>query len=354
MTNKKTILISALGSLGIIASLTLGSLYFIFLHRYKGNVIIDEWDESQAFDINNITTINKDPNKDFKILNFADIQMCDLEDIPHMSKVKDELTYLVNEVKPDLITLTGDQTWSNENLISLTSLIRWLDEFKIPYAPVFGNHDFGNDNNNAVLNKNACSELYEKGKYSLFKRGPSNLSSQGNYVINIKEGNKIFRTIYMLDVGENDEISEKQLAWFKWNINGIKDYNGDYSKGMVFFHKPLYEHFLACYKYEKGDTDVEAILSPLGFPGSSVHQEGFFNLCQDSEIEDIVVGHHHWGSYSIKYQNIRLTLATKTGELGGYYEDDETYLNGATYFTLTSSDTSVDRILVDKNTYHFN
>jgi lipid-A-disaccharide synthase len=38
------------------------------------------------------------------------------------------------KTKPDLITLTGDQTWSNENFLSLSSLINWLDNLKLGYG----------------------------------------------------------------------------------------------------------------------------------------------------------------------------------------------------------------------------
>ena len=80
----------------------------------------------------------------------------------------EELDELIYTIKPDLITLTGDQTWSNENLISLTTLVRWMESYKIPWAPVFGNHDFGNEENNAVLDQLKCCEYYENAKYSLF------------------------------------------------------------------------------------------------------------------------------------------------------------------------------------------
>ena len=141
----KIILISVLaGSLAIVLPIVIGgaaiggTAYFLLLHHYKGKEVIYNWNESDDYSTARIKTIKKDKNKDFVILNLADVQMADLEDIFHMNTIHKEITYLVNETKPDLITLTGDQTWSNENLISLTSLIRWLDGYKIPYAPVFG------------------------------------------------------------------------------------------------------------------------------------------------------------------------------------------------------------------------
>ena len=196
--------------IGIIVAILLISafftVYFLFLHHYKGKNIIDEWNKTDAFNISNIATVEKQKDKEFVILNLADVQMADLENFFNKGKIHDEITYLVNQTKPDLITLTGDQTWSNENLISLRSLISWLDEYKIPYAPVFGNHDYGNSKNSSVAELNYCCDLYEAGKYSLFKRGPSNLGSLGNYVINIMEDGKVYKTLYMIDSGYEDKI----------------------------------------------------------------------------------------------------------------------------------------------------
>ena len=182
--------------------------YFLFLHHYKGRTVVNNWSKEDTFDISKIKTIEKKKDKDFVILNFADIQMCDLDDIPHMGIIYDELSEIIGKVKPDLITLTGDQTWSNENLISLKTLVGWLDDYKIPYAPVFGNHDYGNSYDSEVSGLNYSCQIYEEGKYSLFNRGPTNIETLGNYVVNIKEEGKIVKTLYMMDSGYLDKITD--------------------------------------------------------------------------------------------------------------------------------------------------
>ena len=239
-------------SIGVVSALVLSTLvgvgcglYFTFLHHYKGKNIVYDWSENDEFTKENVVTIQKDKNKDFVILNLADIQMCDLEDVKHMPLIHDEITYLVETVKPDLITLTGDQTWSNENLVSLKAIIRWLDGYKIPYAPVFGNHDIGNEYNSAVASLNKCCDLYEGGKYSLFRRGPSNIGALGNYVINIEEEGKIIKTLFMVDYGVNDEITPQQIDYFRWISEGNKSLNsGEYTSLIAFMHKPITEFWV--------------------------------------------------------------------------------------------------------------
>ena len=314
--------------------------YFLLLHHYKGRKVVNEWHSTDTFDIDKIPTLTKQKDKDFIILNLADVQMCDLEDLGHAKIIHKEITYLVDLVKPDLITLTGDQVWSNENLISLKSLIYWLDEYQIPYAPVFGNHDFGNKYDSATSGVTYSCDLYEKGKYSLFDRGPTNIGTLGNYVINIKEDDKIINSLYMMDYGWRDEITDEQVEWFKWNADGIKAHNNnEYSKGMVFMHKPIHEFFSAIIYEGEDQSDADNYSEPI-FAEAKTHG-----------VTDFVCGHFHELNFSLKFQDIRMTMATKTGELVGFYEDNDEYINGGTSFALTGDDVIVTHNYVNRNDY---
>ena len=350
---KKTKVIVIISSIVSAVVLTgLGGAYFTLLHRYKGKKNNYVWSKDDIFDLSKIKTVEKDPNKDFVILNLADIQICDLGDFGrNMRNMKEEIYELVDRAKPDLITLTGDQTWSNENKISLERIVRWLDDLKIPYAPVFGNHDCGNGNDNAVYSKNKCGDVYEKGKYSLFSKGPNNLGEIGNYVVNITENDKVIKSLYMLDAGTGDIITDQQKEWFKWNADGIKGANENYANSMVFMHKPLPEYWSAYLSYWYGEAesigDVHVHSSLRG-----TDQNGFFDLAKSCGVKDVVVGHQHWSNFTIKYKDVRLTMALKTGEHVGYYEDENVYLNGASVFTLQDDEVSISNLYVSKEKYH--
>ena len=347
------ILACILLSLVICCSLT---AYFLLLHHYKGTNVENPWFVTDEFKLENIKVVEKQKDKDFVILNLADVQMADLENIFNKEIIHKEITYLVEQTKPDLITLTGDQTWSNENLICLKSLISWLDSYKIPYAPVFGNHDYGNEKNSSVAELNYCCDLYEHGKYSLFSRGPSNLGSLGNYVINIMEEGKIYKTLYMIDSGYEEKISDEQIAWVEWNAEGIKNENGgDYVKGMCFLHKPLPEYYDAYRKFRNGNPEVEAIGDvEVHYSLNGSTQNGFFEVAKNCGVTDIVCGHQHGNSFTLKYDGVRLTFAVKTGELVGYYDDGTTNLNGASSFILKNNDEVEKRnIYVGSNQFHF-
>lgn len=352
MTKRKKVLITIVSVLLAAILLILSTAYFLFLHRYRGKVTGEVWQQSDEFNIDDVATISKEKGKDFVILNLADVQLCDLEDIFRMPTIKKEIRYLVDAVKPDLITLTGDQTWSNENFISLTSLIRWLESFGIPYAPVFGNHDYGNEKNSAVLGQNKCCDLYESAKNCLFKRGPTNIGTLGNYVFNVVEDGKIFKTVYMLDSGYEDKITDGQKAWALWNAEGIKAACGYYPESLAFMHKPLPEYRLAYYDYPSGETqaigDVHVHYSLYGSA-----QNGFFDLAKSINVKDIVCGHQHGNNFTLLYSGVRLTFALKTGELGGFYQDESVYLNGATVLRL-GQETTIENVFMDRNAFNIN
>ncbi len=328
--------------------------YFLLLHHYSGKNVDYIWQETDEFCIENIKTVEKNADEDFVILNLADVQMCDLEDILHFNTIKAEIDFLIKTTKPNLITLSGDQTWSNENLICLMLLVNLLESYKIPWAPVFGNHDYGNEGCTAVAGKNVCCDIYERAPHCLFSRGPTNLNSLGNYVFNITENGKILKTVFMLDSGYEQKISNEQIAWLKWNANGIKIANGGVApEGMCFLHKPLPEFRTAYvhYLYDYGDVtqiseDVQVFYSLNGS-----EQNGAFDALKTCNVKDIVCGHQHGNNFTLSYQDVRLTFALKTGELGGFVQNEDVYLNGATFFTISNLQTSVANLRVNPNQF---
>ena len=351
-SKKKKVLIIAL-SVGLsIVLAAFSTVYFLFLHRYKGSDKTYDWHYTDVFNISAVASVKKQSGKAFTILNLADVQMCDLEDAQAHSAVHKEIDYLVDKVKPDLITLTGDQTWSNENLISLRSLIGWLDGYGIPYAPVFGNHDYGNDYNSAVASVNYCCDLYESGKYSLFDRGPTNIGALGNYVVNVTEDGKIVCTLYMLDAGYNDTLTDGQKDWLKWNADGIKMVGGgDYVDGICFMHKPLPEYAYAYYGYLSGENIAKGDVQ-VHYSLSGTRQNGFFDVAKQVGVKNVVCGHQHGNNFTIGYEGVDLTFALKTGELGGYYDDGTVYINGATVLKIEGGQVEAESLFVDRDAFH--
>ena len=325
--------------------------YFNLLHRYKGKKVINNWSKEDSFDINKITTLHKEKDRDFRILNLADLQVADLDGSKAVKTVKNEMDDLIDEYKPDLITLTGDQTMSNENRLFLKTIISTLDKHKIPYAPIFGNHDFGNSYNEGVCSEQYCCDLYERGKYSLFKRGPTNLGPLGNYVINIEEDGKIVSSLYMMALAYEPKLTDQQIEWFKWNAEGIKNANsGNNPRGMVFTHKDFKEHREAYYYYLTHPEAAESeVYRHNGFEAAD--NGNFVEIARNSGVFDFVCGHQHNNNFTINYDGARYTFAVKSSEAVFYYEDENVYLNGATEIIIGSESTQIKHHYVERGKY---
>ena len=331
--------------LALLVSLGLISAYFTLLYRYKGRQVDNPWNKDDPFSLASVKTLQKKKDKDFVILNFADIQLCDLEDTFTKESVHRIMDKLVSEHKPDLITLTGDQTWSNENLLSLRSILRWLESYNIPYAPVFGNHDCGNEFSSAVAGYNYCCDLYEDSPHCLFDRGPTNIERFGNYPVNIVEEGKVIKTLYFLDLGYYDEISPKQKEWFGYTANGIESELGYQPEGMMFTHKDFPEYRQAYRNYLNGSAEEEGEVNVHG-GFSHVEEDGFVEFAKSHGVSDFLCGHQHWNNFTIKDDGARFTFCMKTGHYGGIYQDDSLTLSGGTLISI-GEETKITHQLID-------
>ncbi len=304
-----------------------------------------DWSVQDEFSQEDYVTIEKDPDKDFVILNLADVQMKDDE----IYTIEADETFalidsLVEEHKPDLITLSGDNAWA---MISTIELIRKLDSYDIPWAPVMGNHD-----GQGCADEFWPSYLYADAKNCLFEFGPKGME-YGNYIINITENGKIIHTLFMVDTHNNteytladgsvtggyDHLWENQMQWYEWAVNGISSIEGKTVESTVIMHIPVYEYKDAW----AAAWDAENNCFREGFEASGGIQEdinsppvntGFFDLCKRlGSTKNMVCGHDHVNDFSILYEGIRLTYGVKTGYCA-YYDSD---FMGATTITVNSS-----------------
>lgn len=318
----------------------------VLLIGAKGSKNNEYWMATQEFDMENTGKLEKTAGQDYKILNLTDVQFSDTLDMFGQDKqAYDTIKKLVEEVKPDLITLTGDQVWTQYQKNSVKKFVKFMDGLKIPWAPVNGNHD-GEGN----VDKNWIADQYVASEYCLFQKGPNNIGGIGNYVINIMEGDKIYHSLIMMDSGASriyldkdgksksayEFIQPAQIEWYKWVVNGLSvNNNGTMPESTLMFHIALPEYLDAYNEWEANGFDPaqgfgekrEDVYSP---PVNS----GFFDVIKAvGSTKNILVGHDHVNDYSVLYQGIRLSYALKTGDRC-YNEDD---VNGGTIITIGES-----------------
>lgn len=311
------------------------------------NFKFEKWDESKTFTRDYAFEVEKDPDKDFVILNLTDIQLNEREMKSEYGEMaKAIVDRLVEETNPDYITITGD---NGSGCYTYITLAKWLDSYGIPWSIVMGNHD-----GQGVPNEYWCARSFVTAKNCNFKLGPKNMGD-GNYIVNVTQNGKIIHTMFMMDTHSNakkgsinyvegtdgyDHLWENQLSWYKWAVNGIKDINGGVVESTVFMHIPAYQYRLAWYSHY--DEDNKCYRPEYANDDFGVNHEwicsaekdnGFFDLCKElGSTKTMVVGHDHVNCSSILYDGIRLSYGVKCGA-GCYWEPQ---MSGGTTITIDS------------------
>lgn len=305
--------------------------------------------------------LRKEKGKDFVILNLTDTQLSDKEwEDGH--KANAVLTYtvrsLVEKIKPDLITVTGDLAWAGHHH-SYKMLAELLDSFSIPWAPVWGNHD----------NQGGAEEIdwvvseYEKYKFFTYERGETSLGN-GNYVISIEEDGAPVEALIMMDThdrllftlpsGEEKKVwaklTEEQLDWYSLQIDTLSELGC--KESTLLTHIPIFaykEAFYAAWKGVKPEKEVtheeshdpelwnEGYKSSFGVKhegvGSYPAEDGALDVILACGLtKNLICGHEHINNYVIEHKGIRFIYALKTG-IGCYYEPA---LNGGTVLQVNS------------------
>ena len=306
----------------------------------------EDWSPEMDYTHEYAINIKKDSNKDFVILNLADIQLTNSEQFNSVGKEAFEMIdNLIEEQQPDLITLTGDNAWS---AVCYIELVKFIDSLNIPWAPVLGNHD-----GDGSINDFWCSYICYESENCLFKFGPYDMG-YGNYIINITENGKIIHSLYMMDTHsyknyttpdgktyeDYDNLWNNQIEWYEWAVKGTNTLVGRTVESTVFLHIPVYE-MKEVYEsnYDRVNdkfTDVYAkgsfgVIHEIPCPGAE--NNGFFDLVKElGSTKNIIFGHDHINSGSVVIDGVRLTYGLKLGK-GCYYEQG---MMGGTIITINS------------------
>lgn len=284
-----------------------------------------------------IFTLQKPADRDFVILNFTDPHFADY-DVRALMAFSEARTMrrLVKEIKPDLITVTGDLICSDCAIYSMKRICALLESFGVPWAPVFGNHE---DESN--MDKNYMADLFLSCPHCLFAKNDPEMGV-GNYILNVCEAGRIVESLFMMDSGHS-QVNDKQQAWFRENAEDINRQTGNSAEIAVMFHIPLpeyqYAHNAAWEVFErkwreeyKACGEMHENICCEMRDGVPV-QRGFFPLLKETgTVKHVFCGHEHLNNFSILYQGIRLTYTMKVGKAsGGGFG-----LNGGTEITVGS------------------
>ena len=310
-------------------------------------------------------TLQKKKDKDFVILNLADIQLSTDEWKPehsHSRIVKHTVNTLIDKTHPDLITLSGDQGWAGD-LSAYVKVGELIDSYNIPWTFVWGNHD----QQNGYEFLDSVLKEYSKFKNLIYENGPEELG-RGNFVIEICDGNSPVYALILMDThdrlpfinaeGKEElmwaQIMPNQVEWYEHRINELK--SSGCNNSAIITHIPIYAYIDAADKAFKSNIDRTTLSIEESY-GTECWNDGYKSsfgvqlegICcypkNDGVYEKIkelgstkhyLCGHDHVNCTSIDYGNVRLTYALKTGP-GCYWRPE---MNGGTKLVVSSDGTT--------------
>lgn len=308
------------------ASLLLGcSIFVIVVFNSVGPLYSN-------IEIENENTLSTD-EEEIKILQLTDVQFSSYTGGAiafHTAKK------VIEKTKPDLIVLTGDNVTKMANKGHVKALIKFMDSFKIPWALVYGNHDY-----EAIVSIEKQSELYENSEYCIFKRGVLR-ESQGNYYYNLKRnGETIYSLIFMNSHKEG--FINSQVNWYEETIDEIRvDHEGNLIPSILFFHIPLLETKDAYNAYLEDPTIGEGKNTEnIGTQKTDVKM--FDKIKELGSTKYLIYGHDHENYSYMKYEGVTFSYGVKTGKTSYF---DRNIQGGSLYTIMRDNTISIDRIFI--------
>lgn len=310
-----------------------------------GETLFYPWNENMPYSSDIYAAeIEKEPGRDFVILNFGDIQCHDGEAFSEVGEFAEEtMDKLIRKTNPDLITLTGDNAFDS---FAYLRLINFLDSYGIPWAAVMGNAD-----HTGLVSEFWGAYRMAEAKHCLFDYGPKLRDDgdmgYGNYMVNITENGRVVHTLFFVDTHHEDEMQagsydhlyNSQIAWYKWAVNGIAAECGRIVPSTVFMHIPVPEYrdaWEAALDLNTGkpaapyaDELFCCVNETMGYPRFN---NGFFDVCHAlGSTKTMLCGHDHVNCFALPHRGIVLAYTMKTG-YGCYWTKE---LNGGTTVTVT-------------------
>lgn len=273
-------------------------------------------------------TLRFRPDGTFKILQVADLHfsvleepcrdVADRESCQSHNHTMARIEQWLDVERPDLVAFTGDQ-WNGQGTSwderSTTPI--WIEPLvrrKIPWIPVFGNHD----SESGFYSRTEQMQFLAQLPYSLAQVGPSALHGVGNFEVPVYAATNDIEvwTLWALDSGANapaslwrpwqsalyDWIRDDQIEWLLRTMRAKPiAHRGGYETrppGLLFVHIPLPE------AWDAPDRDGDHVWvvgtrqERAGRVGGQLHR-GIFDAvqrAQDAETPGIRVyvhGHMH-------------------------------------------------------------
>lgn len=304
-------------------------------------------------------TLRFDDSGEFRIVVFGDVQA----GAPAPCKeTLDGIKTIVDRESPDLVLFAGDNSvgFSDEKALKkyLTSMTEYLEENKIPWAHVYGNHD-----HEGGLSRERQQVVYESFDYCISQTGPEDIKGTGNYVLPVYSSDEtrtdpVF-SVWGLDSGAyvtDDGLAGReatldntmfhghpgttyaympfsQVKWYYDTSVEIEEYAGHKVPGLMYFHIPLQEFYEVWLNPEQ--TGVVGVKEDPVCSGP-LNSGMFTAMVERGDIKAVCCGHDHINDYSGEFCGVKLCYASNIG-FDTYHDAD---IMGGRVFVVKENDPS--------------
>lgn len=261
--------------------------------------------------------------------------------------------------KPDLVIFTGDQVYSDGVRESMTDLINVIKTRNIPFAVIFGNHDFQFD-----MSLDDIYDLCQSAPRSLMP--PRTESGKYDFVIEVESAynNKPKYLLYCMDTHNGNPLGKgydwlkvDQIDWYKQQGDSYADKNG-LLPSMLFIHIPLQE-----YAQATNDKSASKVKKPIvgnkgeGIAYSTFNSGMFLNMLNRGDVRAVWCGHDHDNDFTVELLGVLLGY----GRFGGIKEPYGKLPNGGRVIEISEQNPDVfetwirqaDGTEVDRQTFHY-
>lgn len=310
---------------------------------------------------------------ELKILQLTDIHLCEsLTTVFPDRKALKACYDVILQAEPDLILVTGDlvypvplATFSNNNMRPFYAFFRFMNNFGIPWAMVYGNHDtevFASHRSEELAWMfDAFSYSHQQGEMLgqtlLYSKVQPQIYGRYNQYVRIENTDGILnRLLFLIDsndyivnsheINDYDSVHGDQIEWYAETIDKESRQAERVVPSFVFQHIPFQAFADADAALRAGEHDAVYLFGENAEKVSCPEKEsGFFDtILKKQSTQAVFVGHDHLNNLGVKYKGVDLVYGKSIDYIAYPGIAKQTSQRGGTLVTVRSDGYSIGQI----------